>query len=73
MFRQILDNEIDDEDEEDLVKYKGHDHVLVARDLIEEMGYLQAVSDMNLEIQEAKRHRRESFAWRRKKNEPPRD
>jgi hypothetical protein len=70
MFKdKILDNDIDDEDEADLVKYKGNDHLLVTQELIEEIGYYQAVSEMNLEIQDAKRHRRESFAWRRKKKE----
>ena len=31
MFREILDNEIEDDEEEELVHYKGHDHVLVAK------------------------------------------
>jgi hypothetical protein len=67
MFKQILDNEIEEDEEEELVKYKGDDQVLMARELIEEIGYSQAITEMNLEIQEAKRHRRESFGgWRRK-------
>jgi len=57
MFREYLF-----EDEDDNLSEHGYvdgQKILYARDVVEEMGYLQAKMEMCTEIQEAKRHRRQ--------------